>query len=186
MPTVAVRPGEAPGEALPQELEELFLEHSSLIYRTAYAITGHRQDAEDVLQSIFVRLLQRGVTPGVSQHPARYLHRAAVNLSLNVLRSRQRRRLVDGIDTLEIPAAAEHSDDAGERDERHQRLTAAIASLKPRALEILLLHYKHDYSDAQIATLLGTTRGTIAVTLFRIRARLRTLLRAAGDEGERT
>jgi len=54
---------------------------------------------------------------------------------------------------------------------------AAVASLKPRALEILLLHYKHDYSDAQIAALLGTSRGTIAVALFRIRARLRRLLR---------
>ena len=75
----------------------------------------------------------------------------------------------------------------------------AMASLKPRALEILLLHYKHDYSDAQIAELLGTSRGTIAVTLYRIRARLKTLLRSAGstsrgaplpgapsDDGERT
>ena len=182
MPTAAVRPA----EALPQELEELFLEHSSLIYRTAYAITGHRQDAEDVLQSIFVRLLQRGVTPGVSQHPDRYLHRAAVNLSLNLLRTRKRRKLVDGVDTLEIPAVVEHSDDVSERDERRERLTEAMACLKPRALEILLLHYKHDYSDAQIATMLGTSRGTIAVTLFRIRARLRTLLRTVREEGDRT
>jgi RNA polymerase sigma factor (sigma-70 family) len=52
----------------------------------------------------------------------------------------------------------------------------ALAQLKPRALEILLLHYKHDYSDVQIAKMLGTTRGTIAVALYRIRARLRKLL----------
>src|SRR4030095_5906696 len=95
------------GEPLPQELEELFLEHCQMVHRTAYAITGHRQDAEDVLQSIFVKLLQRGLTPEVRQHPARYLHRAAVNLSLNVLRTRKRRRLVHGIDTLAIPAPGE-------------------------------------------------------------------------------
>ena len=176
MPIAAVQDG----EALPQELEELFLEHCQMVHRTAYAITGHRQDAEDVLQSMFVKLLQRGLTPEVRQHPARYLHRAAVNLSLNVLRTRKRRRLV-GIDTLEIPASSEQPEDVRERDEqRHERLTEAMAGLKPRALEILLLHYKHEYSDAQIATLLGTSRGTIAVTLFRIRARLRTLLRTAG------
>ena len=42
-------------------------------------------------------------------------------------------------------------------------------------------------SDAEIAALLGTSRGTIAVTLFRIRARLRTLLRTAtvGSQGEK-
>ena len=171
MPIAAVRLS----EALPQELEELFLEHCQMLHRTAYAITGHRQDAEDVLQSIFVKLLQRGVTPEVRQHPARYLHRAAVNLSLNVLRTRKRRRLV-GIDTLDLPASGEEPEDVRERDEQHERLMAAMAGLKPRALEILLLHYKHDYSDAQIAALLGTSRGTIAVTLFRIRARLRTLM----------
>ena len=66
MPIAAVRHG----EALPQELEELFLEHCPMVHRTAYAITGHRQDAEDVLQSIFVKLLQRGLTPEVRQHAA--------------------------------------------------------------------------------------------------------------------
>jgi len=182
MPIAAVRQG----GALPQELEELFLEHCQMLHRTAYAITGHRQDAEDVLQSVFVNLLQRGVTRDVRQHPARYLHRAAVNLSLNVLRTRKRRRLVYGIDTLEMPAPVEEREDVREREERHERLMAAMASLKPRALEILLLHYKHDYSDAQIAALLGTSRGTIAVALFRIRARLRTLLRTAGLQGDRT
>jgi hypothetical protein len=40
MPIAAVRQG---GE-LPQELEELFLEHCQMLHRTAYAITGHRQD----------------------------------------------------------------------------------------------------------------------------------------------
>jgi RNA polymerase sigma-70 factor (ECF subfamily) len=179
MPIAAVRQS----EALPQEFEELFLEHCQMVHRTAYAITAHRQDAEDVLQSIFVKLLQRGLTPEVRQHPARYLHRAAVNLSLNVLRTRKRRRLV-GVDTLELPASSEQPEDVREREERHQRLMEAMAGLKPRALEILLLHYTHDYSDAQIAALLGTTRGTIAVTLFRIRARLRTLLRSAALHGD--
>ena len=175
MPIAAVHKG----DALSHEFEGLFLEHSQLVYRTAYAITGHRQDAEDVLQSIFVKLLQHGLTPEVRQQPARYLYRAAVNLSLNVLRARKRRRLVDGIDTLEIQAPGETREHLRWRDERNERLTEAMAGLKPRALEILLLRYAHDYSDAEIAALLGTSRGTIAVTLYRIRARLRTLLRPA-------
>src|SRR5262245_29910870 len=130
MPRAAIQDG----EPLPQELEELFLEHGQMVHRTAYSITGQRQDAEDVLQSIFVNLLKRGLTPEIRQHPSRYLYRAAVNLSLNVLRSRKRRRLVDGIDTLEIPAPAAKRDDGRGRDERHGRLMEAIASLTPRAL----------------------------------------------------
>ena len=181
MPIAAVRRG----ETLSQEFEDLYLEHCQLVFRTAYAITGNRQDAEDVLQRIFVKLLERGCTVDVLQHPARYLHRAAVNLSLNVVRERKRRTLVDDLDALEIPAPGDGRAEARERENRHQRLMAAMAGLKPRALEMLVLHYKLGYSDARIAAMLGTSRGVVAVTLYRIRARLRTLLRSAGVEGEK-
>jgi RNA polymerase sigma-70 factor (ECF subfamily) len=173
MPIAAVRQD----EALPEDLEELFEEHSRLVFRTAFAITGSRQDAEDVLQSVFVKLLQRGLPADVRQHPAPYLHRAAVNLSLNVLRNRKRRRLVDGVELLEIPAASGGEDDDARERGKYERLTQAMARLSPRALEILLLFYKHDYSNAQIAEKLGTSPGVIAVTLFRIRTRLRRLLK---------
>src|SRR4030095_16537290 len=179
MPIAAVRKG----ETLSQEFENLYLEHCQLVYRTAYAITGNRQDAEDVLQRIFVKLLERRFTADVLEHPARYLHRAAVNVSLNVVRDRKRTPL-EGLDDLEIPAPAEGRGEAREREHRHERLMAAMAGLKPRALEILVMHYKLGYSDAQIAALLGTSRGVVAVTLYRIRARLRKLLRSAGSEGE--
>ena len=174
------------GGVLPQDFEALFQEHSQLVFRTAYAITRQRQDAEDVLQSVFVNVLHRGHTAEVRQHPARYLHRAAVNASLNVLRSRKRRRLVDGLDVHEIPASPGDGRAEARERERHEQLTEAMARLTPRALEILMLRYQHDYSDAQIATLLGTSRGVIAVTLYRLRARLRTLLRAAGSHGDET
>ena len=179
MPIAAVRKG----ETLSQEFEDLYLEHCQLVYRTAYAITGNRQDAEDVLQRIFVKLLERRLTVDVLEHPARYLHRAAVNLSLNVVRERKRRTLED-LDDLEIPAPPDVRAEARDREHRHGRLMAAMAGLKPRALEILVMHYKLGYSDAQIAALLGTSRGVVAVTLYRIRARLRQLLRSAGLEGE--
>jgi RNA polymerase sigma-70 factor (ECF subfamily) len=160
---------------LPEDIEELFREHYQLLYRSAYGVTGNRQDAEDVLQSLFVKLLQNGIPPELRQRPARYLHRAVVNLSLNVLRSRRRQRLVDGVEDLSIPVFDTRDADR-QHAEFHDRLMRALAQLKPRALEILLLHYKHDYSDIQIAKMLGTTRGTIAVALYRLRARLRKLL----------
>ncbi|MGH9239852.1 MAG: RNA polymerase sigma factor [Vicinamibacterales bacterium] len=182
MPAAAVRQD----EALPEELEQLFQEHSRLVYRTAFVITGRRQDAEDVLQSLFVKLLQRGLPPDARPQPARYLHRAAVNLSLNVLRNRRRRRLVDDAELLEIPATQGEENEVARLRDEYEQLTKAMTRLTPRALEILLLYYKHGDSTAQIAERLGTSRSTIAVTLFRIRARLRGLLRpTAGRKGER-
>ena len=173
MPAAAIRQD----ETLPEGLDTLFQEHSRLVFRTAFAITGSRHDAEDVLQSVFVKLLQRGLPPDARPHPERYLHRAAVNLSLNVLRNRKRRRLVDDVELLEIPATQKDETDSARERDKHERLTKAMARLTPRALVILLLYYKHGDSTAEIAERLGTSRSTIAVTLFRIRARLRGLLK---------
>src|SRR6187455_3205138 len=173
MPAAAVRHD----DSLPEDLDQLFQEHSRLVYRTAFAVTGSRHDAEDVLQSVFVKLLQRGLPRDARSNAARYLHRAAVNLSLNVLRNRKRRRLVDDVELLEIPAAQGGDREDPRMREEYERLMKAMAHLTPRALQILLLYYTQGDSTAQIADRLGTSQSTIAVTLFRIRRRLRKLLR---------
>ena len=164
--------------ALPSELEELFREHHQLIYRTAYSVTGRRHDAEDVLQTIFLRLLRRGLPPDFSRNPHGYLYRAAVNLSLNIVRTRNRQQPLDVVDRVlaPVPPAGSILDPALQR-----KLVAAIAQLKPRAVEMLVLRYEHDYSDVEIAKMLGTSRGTIAVALYRTRARLKKLLGRSHD-----
>jgi len=43
----------------PGTLETLFREHHGAVYRAAYRITGNAMDAEDVLQTVFTRLLRR-------------------------------------------------------------------------------------------------------------------------------
>jgi len=154
----------AAGEALANDFEELFRAHYELVYRTAYSVTGNRPDAEDVLQTIFLRLLRR-LPPDFDRNPKGYLYRAAINLSLNIIRTRRRQAPADDLDRLPAPV------DPGPMpadDPIRRALLDAIAQLKPRAVEILILHYEHDYSDAQIAHMLGTSRGTIAVTLYRM------------------
>ena len=151
--------------------DELFQEHASFIYRTAYGITGRHQDAEDVLQTLFLGLLRSGLS-AAAKNPKAYLYRAAVNLSLNLVRKRQREVEMDVADLPDVAATAPDSID----DEHHRYLYQAIAQLKPEAAEILVLRYVHDKSDAEIARMLGVSRGTIALRLFRSRARLKTLL----------
>jgi RNA polymerase sigma-70 factor (ECF subfamily) len=175
MPIAAV-PSVA-GEALANDFEELFRAHYELVYRTAYSVTGNRPDAEDVLQTIFLRLLHR-LPPDFERNPEGYLYRAAINLSLNTLRSRKHTAGTDGLE--QVPAPVERSREPDDRSRR--QLREAIAQLKPKAIEILILHYAHGYSDAQIAEMLGTSRGTIAVSLYRTRARLKKLLARASEE----
>jgi RNA polymerase sigma-70 factor, ECF subfamily len=166
------------GKKLDPEIDRLFREHSRLVYRTAYGITRDYGDADDVLQSIFLKLLQSGLSENLKRNPAGYLHRAAINQSLNILRSKERRRETQKVDALQFAEQSSNNESAAE-EQRHRQLLDALSNLKPQAIDMLMLHYKHDYSDAQIAKMLGKSRGTVAVTLYRIRARLRGLLRGA-------
>jgi RNA polymerase sigma-70 factor, ECF subfamily len=161
-------------ETLATEFEEIFRDHSRMVYRTAFTITGNHQDADDVLQNIFLTLLEREFPMDFRTSARAYLYRAAVNMALKTIRSRKRRRLVDGVELLEAPPPVTE----GNSDEEIRRsLREAIARLKPRAVEILILRYEHGYSDAEIAKMLGKSRGTVAVTLYRARAKLKKLLR---------
>ena len=160
-----------------QKIEDLFREHYSLVYRTAFRITGRAEDTEDVVQSVFLRLMRRGIPPDFFKNPKGYLYRAAVNLALTAVESRQRYVFGDDSVTREIPDTSANNGLNSELDVHREWFSRALLQLRPRAVEILLLRYEKDYSDAEIARMLGTSRGVIAISLFRSRARLKTILR---------
>src|SRR5947209_1798111 len=83
-----------PAQAPPGEIERIFRDHHGLVFRAAYRITGNPSDAEDVLQTVFLRLLRRdGEAEAVGNMPG-YLHRAAVNSALDLMRARQNSRSI--------------------------------------------------------------------------------------------
>jgi len=163
-------------EALEQEFEEIFRQHHDMVFRTAFSVLGNSSDAEDVVQTIFLRLLDRGTSPDVTKNAAGYLYKTAVNESLNLIRSRKRLVLVSDPKRIETYAAEDSAESA---EDVHRRLYEAVARLSPDAAHILVLRYVHKYSDAEIAKQLGRSRGAIAVALYRARARLKKWIRAS-------
>src|SRR6185436_20645048 len=85
------------------ELEQLFRGHHKMMYRTAYSLLANAADAEDVSQTIFLRLLRTGINPDLQKNPKGYLYRAAVNQSLSIVRSRKRHPSIDGLEGVDIP-----------------------------------------------------------------------------------
>ena len=157
-------------------IEEVFLNHYDLVYRTAYRVTGNATDAEDGLQTLFVRLVRNAPTQIHSGWPA-YLRRGAVNISLDVVRRRAR-----GVALGDMEAWIESSEPDPYRKqasvELGDRLRAALAEINPNAAEMFVLRHVEGYSNREIAKMLGTTSGSVAVTLFRARALLRKSLKS--------
>ena len=159
-----------------------FEQHGRQVFRTAYRITGSVQDAEDVLQTVFLNTLRRGreeATPGgrFGRTQGSYLARSAVNGALDVLR-RRRAGLDSDTDAVgELPdTAAQGAAQSVWQEELRVRLRAALSTLSPNWAEIVALRYFEDLSNVEIAELLGTSASTVAVTLHRARARLRAVL----------
>jgi RNA polymerase sigma-70 factor (ECF subfamily) len=166
-------------EPVMQEFEAIFREHSDLVFGTACSIMRRGDDAEDVVQTVFIRLLRSGMPPEFRRNPKGYLYRAAINQSLTVLRDRRRHPTTD----LGMVTAAESPAETNSKEEIQRKLHDAIAELRPQSAEIVILRYMHNRSDSDIANLLGKSRVTIAVRLHRARAELKRLLRASlGEE----
>ncbi len=156
------------------DLERIFRENHGLVFRAAYRITGNPTDAEDVLQTVFLRMVKRDAEAAPVGNMASFLHRSAVNAALDLMRSRQHIRNIP-LDELE-PVLAEpscHSPDrAHSSGEIREWLRGALARLNPRIAEMFTLRFFEGKDNPEIARLLNTTPGTVAVTLSRTRDRL--------------
>jgi RNA polymerase sigma-70 factor (ECF subfamily) len=150
----------------------LFEQHHERVFRVARRITGSAEDAEDVLQTVFLRIMRRDDPSLRADDAANYLHRAATNAALDLLRRRKTAR-AESIEDAERYRDHEPSPEAAhESAEIRSRVRAALADLNPRAAEIFVLRYFDGYGNREIARLLNTSWSTIAVTLHRTRAKL--------------
>jgi RNA polymerase sigma-70 factor (ECF subfamily) len=156
--------------SLPQEFARIFEAHHGLVYRAAFRITGNAEDAEDVLQILFLRLLRRGRALDQEANPKGYLHRAAVNIALDLVRLRKRSVSAD-----DIPA---YQPDHGSSDRVRGMVAQALGELSPKLAELFVLKHVEGLDNAEIAQLIGTSRGAVAVMLFRARTRLKKSIRA--------
>ena len=159
-------------------LAGLFRQHSSRVLAAAYRVTGSRQDAEDVLQTVFLRLARRGDDVRLDERAGSYLHKAAVNAAIDLLRARARVRATALDDWPIEPEDREAvSPESDQRDrELRQQLRQALTEVSERHARIFVLRFFEDLSNKEIATLLGISQTAVGVSIFRTRKRLRTRL----------
>jgi RNA polymerase sigma-70 factor (ECF subfamily) len=145
------------------------------VFRAAYRVTGNASDAEDVLQTVFLRLMRRPAGEPGPDNMESYLHRAAVNAALDIIRSRASSTLPLATDNLPSdPSPSPERRQAAQ--EIRSWLRRAVAALHPTAAEMFALRYFEELDNSEVARRLGTTDRTVAVTLHRARERLRTEL----------
>ena len=162
-------------------LEQVFREHKERVFRAAYRVTGSVSDSEDVVQSVFLKLARRELADigDDIQNIGGYLHRAAVNAALDIVRTRRDAQNMP-LEDAEISRPLElASRGEGEYSplELRRWLRQAVGKLGTRSAEMFVLRYVEDLGNRQIAALMGTSQAVVAVTLFNARSRLKKRLR---------
>jgi RNA polymerase sigma-70 factor (ECF subfamily) len=154
------------------DLPTLVREHSGLLYRVAHSIVHNSAEAEDIVQEVFLRVLQKQHQLSGIIEVRPWLVRIAWNLALD----RRRRIRPDQMDEAFAAALASANLPADQALAETRRMTlvfAAIERLPTKERETLLLSAMDEISTAEIAAVLGRSESSVRSLLFRARARLR-------------
>lgn len=146
-----------------QSFEELLRRQENRVYRTALAILGNVQDAEDQTQETFLRYLEKHPAFESPEHEKAWLLTVTRNGCISRLRSKQRQNLPLEVD---IPTPGPE-----EREELEE-----LFALPPEDREVLHLFYYEGYSTREIAKIIGAREGTVRSRLSRARGKLKALL----------
>lgn len=155
---------EVPVSTIPKPLDFLYEAHHAMVFRTAHRITGNAADAEDVLQTVFLRLLRRDSTEEI-ENAESYLRRSAVNAALDIVRARQSDH---SLELERLPASGSCTELRDLRD----TVRRALAKLPARTAEMFALRFFEGYTNPEIAKMMGLSQIVVAVTVHRARKKL--------------
>ena len=158
-----------------RQFEELYEKYADDVLRVSYFYLGDRQQAEDVTQDVFVRLLTSAPVLVEGKEKA-WLLKVALNRCRDLWRNAWMRRVVLGSPAMELAPAPDQIDAGLER----QELMQAIRRLPADFRDVILLHYYQGYGITEIADMLGVAEGTVSSRLSRGRRKLEEILKERG------
>jgi RNA polymerase sigma-70 factor, ECF subfamily len=172
-------------------LEALMTRYSARVYRLAYGITRSAPDAEEVVQDVFLQMINKGAGFEGRAALSSWIYRITTNLSLNKRRGK-RRELETSLDEL-LPPFLPDGHRAGDRafvvadwsetpdrallsGEARRVLEAAIDRLPEHYRAVLVLRDVEELSNEEVAQIVGDSVAAIKTRLHRARMALRELL----------
>ncbi len=149
--------------------ETLFQEHWARVFGVIYRLVGDADEADDLAIETFLRLYDH--RSRVEGEVGGWLYRVATNLGFNALRARRRRwRYETEAGRLNIEEhLVEDPEDELEKDQSRQFVRNALAEMKPRSAQLLILRHS-GLSYAEIAAVLDVAPGSVGTLLARAEA----------------
>ncbi len=169
------------------KLEELYLTYRKELFYVAYQILKNYHDAEDVLQSAFVKMSKHLEKIGeIKCNKTRaYLVIIVRNLSFDRFVEKKRTVPTDFSDeSMDVPDSNSSLEDYVLNLERGKGLAEALSKIRTGYADIITLKYYYQYSNAEIAELINMSVDNVGVKLHRAKAALRKILSEGGVKDE--
>lgn len=151
------------------EWDVLFESQQQRLLTLAHLIVRNREDAADVVQRVFEKTYRHRHRLDPSLSPAAWLTRLTCNEAISLSR---RRGHFTWLSLNGRERTASHEDSTID----HVLVDRALRRLRPKHRAVVVLFYLHGYSLAEIATMLGVPRGTVASRLHHARTTLASLM----------
>lgn len=161
--------------------DELYALYGTDILRVAYYYLGNRQQAEDITQEVFVKLITTSPVL-VKEHEKSWLLKVTLNKCRDYWRSAWVRKVVLGHPKFEL---FPDQDEIGRLTDS-RALAESVNKLPAVFKEVVLLFYYQGYSISEIAEMLAISEGTVSSRLSRARKRLESDMKGSDDDREET
>lgn len=157
-----------------QDFEVYVATRSPALLRTAYLLTGHRADAEDLLQTTLAKVFLNWSRVRDREAIDAYVRRTMITSHISIWR----RRKLDEIPTAELPdtSTPDFSGAADQRLDLHGALWRHLDALPKRQRAVVVMRYYEDLSEADTASALGCSPGTVKSQASKALAKLRNAL----------
>jgi RNA polymerase sigma-70 factor (ECF subfamily) len=164
------------------DLAALVETYSSLLFRVAHSVLRSRAEAEDVVQDVFVRVLEHRRSLTAVRDMRVWLVRVAWNLAIDRRRRIRPKQFDDGF-AESLVARDLPADEAMKEAQRLRSVLRELERLPKAERDVLLLSVVEELGTAEMAEVLGRSESAIRALLFRARTRLRGRLEEGEDRG---
>jgi RNA polymerase sigma-70 factor (ECF subfamily) len=158
-----------------QAFSEIVKRHKSKIANIIFSMLGYTQEAEDVGQEVFIRFYNSMSNFKGEAELKTYLSRIAINLSLNELKRRKKRRFFS-LDKVGNNKSLWYKNNLQENIENKDMVNKSLQRLNPKLKSVLVLRLVNEFSTEETAKILNIPIGTVLSRLARGQEKLRKIL----------
>ena len=173
------------GQGDAASFEAAFHQHYDRVYGLLFRLVGNRAEAEDLAQEVFLQLYNHAFRKKLfarnrEHNVSAWLYRVATNMGYNAIRGRQRRWQRNTV-LVPDPQGSPAAEKEVEQQEMKTAVRAALAQLKPRQVQLLLMR-QMAFSYAECAAACDVAPGSVGTLLVRAARAFREAYEAEGIE----